>query len=92
MYVLRIEHSVRDFDEWKSAFDGDPIGREQGGVRRYRVLRPMDDSNFALIDLEFESQGEAEAFLTALRELWGRVDVMRDPQARVVEIVESREF
>jgi hypothetical protein len=52
----------------------------------------MDDSNFALIDLEFESQGEAEAFLTALRELWGRVDVMRDPQARVVEIVESREF
>jgi hypothetical protein len=92
VYVLRIEHSVRDFDEWKSAFDGDPIGREQGGVRRYRVLRPMDDSNFALIDLEFESQGEAEAFLTALRELWGRVDVMRDPQARVVEIVESREF
>jgi hypothetical protein len=92
VYVLRIEHSVRDFDEWKSAFDGDPIGREQGGVRRYRVLRPMDDSNFALIDLEFESQGEAEAFLTALRELWGRIDVMRDPQARVVEIVESREF
>jgi hypothetical protein len=92
VYVLRIEHSVRDFDEWKSAFDGDPIGREQGGVRRYRVLRPMDDSNFALIDLEFESQGEAEALLTALRELWGRVDVMRDPQARVVEIVESGEY
>lgn len=35
-------------------------------------------------DLEFDSEAEA-----ALRELLGRVDVMRDPQARVVEIVES---
>ncbi len=92
MYVLRIEHPVRDFDEWKSAFDGDPIGRELGGVRRYRVLRPVDDSSYALIDLEFEGAAEAERFLTALRELWSRVDVMRDPQARVVEIVETGEY
>lgn len=92
MYVLRIEHAVPDFDAWKKAFDSDPIGRERGGVRRYRVLRPTDDSNFALIDLEFDSEGEAHHFLTGLRELWGRVDVMRDPQARIVEIVESGEY
>ena len=35
--VLYIEHAVRDFDAWKRAFDSDPVGREQNGVRRYRV-------------------------------------------------------
>ena len=90
MYVLRIEHPVPDFDAWKRAFDSDPVGRERGGVRGYRVLRPVDDAKYALIDLEFESSDEAEAFLAALRELWGNVDVMRDPRARIVEVVESR--
>ena len=89
MYVLRVEHPVPDFDAWKQAFDGDPIGRKQGGVRRYRVLRPLDDPKYALIDLEFESSDEAEAFLAALRKLWGSVDVMHDSQARIAEVVES---
>lgn len=91
MHVLRIEHAVPDFDAWKQTFDSDPVGRERGGVRRYRILRPADDPNYALIDLEFESSAEAEAFLAALRELWSRVDVMRDPDARILELVESRE-
>jgi hypothetical protein len=43
MPILRIEHPVADFDAWKAAFDGDPLGREQSGVRRYRVLRSVDD-------------------------------------------------
>lgn len=40
---LQIEHPVRDFDAWKAALDSDPVGRERGGVRRYRILRPTDD-------------------------------------------------
>ena len=39
MHVLRVEHSVPDYDRWKQAFDDDPIGRERAGVRRYRILR-----------------------------------------------------
>ena len=50
MHILRIEHRIRDFDTWKEAFDRDPIGREQGGVRRYRVLRPVDDPNYVMVD------------------------------------------
>jgi hypothetical protein len=91
-HTLRIEHPVPDFDAWKQAFDSDPVGREQGGVRRYRVLRQVDDPNYVMIDLEFDSSSEAETFLAALRELWGRVDVMRDPKARIVEMVESKEY
>ena len=92
MHILRIEHSVPDFDAWKEAFDGDPVGREQGGVRRYRILRQVDDPNYVMIDLEFDSSSEANTFLAALRDLWGRVDVIRDPKAWTVEMVESKEY
>jgi hypothetical protein len=92
MTILRIEHPVPDFDAWKRAFDSDPIGRERGGVRRYRVMRATDDSNYVLIDLEFADSDQAEAFLSALRQLWGRVGVMRDPKARIAEVVESEEL
>lgn len=71
--VLYIEHAVRDFDAWKRAFDSDPVGREQNGVRRYRVLRAIDDPNFVVIELEFDGTAEAEEFADKLRELWGRV-------------------
>lgn len=89
--MLRIEHPVPNFDAWKEAFDSDPVGRERSGVRRYRILRPLDDSNYVMIDLEFDSSDEAEAFLASLRELWRRVDVMRDPRAQIVEVLESKE-
>ena len=43
MYILRIEHPVPNFDGWKKAFEGDPVGRAKSGGRRYRILRPVDD-------------------------------------------------
>jgi len=92
MHILRIEHPVPNFDAWKAAFDSDPIGRERAGVRRYRVLRAIDDPNYVMIDLEFDSVSEAEAMHAALRDLWGRVDVMQNPQARIVEAVEIKEY
>jgi hypothetical protein len=92
MYVLRVEHPVPDFDAWKEAFDSDPVGRQQGGVRRYSIMRALDDPNHVLIDLEFDGREQAETFLEGLRGLWSRVDVMRDPQARIAERVESKEY
>ena len=94
MPILQIEHPVPSFDGWKKAFERLPIRREQSGVRRYRILRPVGDSNYVMVDLEFDSQSEAEAFLVALRELWGRVEgsVMQSPRARIVETVESKEY
>jgi hypothetical protein len=94
MYILRIEHPVPDFDGWKMAFDSDPVGREKAGVRRYRVLRPIDDPNYVMIDLEFDTASEAEALLAALRAVWSRVEgtVIMNPQARIVEAVETKEY
>lgn len=92
MHVLRVEHSVGNYDEWKKAFDNDPIGRKKSGVLRYRILRAVDDPQRVMIDLEFENSGEADRMHESLKELWGRVDVMRDPQARTVEVVEAEEY
>jgi hypothetical protein len=93
MPILRIEHAVPSFDAWKEAFDNDPVDRQQSGVHRYRVFRPIDDPNYIMVDLEVDSSSEAEAFRTALRDLWGRVAVVGDnPQARIVEAVEDKEY
>ena len=94
MYILRIEHPVPDFDDWKKAFDSDPVGREKSGVRRYQILRQIDNPNYVMIDLEFDTTNQAEALLAAMRVVWGRVEgtIMISPQARIVEAVETKTY
>jgi hypothetical protein len=89
-----MEHPVPDFDAWKKTFDVDPVGRQKSGVRRCWVLRPVDDSQYAMIDLEFDTQREAEALLAAVRVAWGRVEgkIIANPKARIVEAVETKVF
>ena len=94
MPILRIEHSVPDFNGWKQAFDNDPVDRKGAGVRRYQVLRSVEDPNYVMIDLEFDSLDQAEGLLTKMRRVWSGdgQKVMRNPQARIVDSVESREL
>ena len=95
MPILQIDHRVRDYDAWKRAFDGDPVGRQQGGVRGYRIARLANDPNHVVIDLEFDDAEAAEAFGGKLRQLWDRVgdDLgLEGPQARVLEQVESNTY
>ncbi len=94
MYILRIEHPVPDYDAWKQAFDSDLVGREKSGVRRYQILRPVDEPGYVMIDLEFDTTGEAEALLAAMRVVWERVQgtIMSDPRTRIVEPVETKEY
>ncbi len=97
MHVLQIEHPIRDFDTWKGAFDRFSDFRQQSGVRRYQVLRPTDDPNYVIIELEFDSPSEAEAFLAALRRnVWSSREaapaLLGEPQTRIVEAVEVKEY
>ena len=95
MPILQIQHRTRDYEAWKKSFDSDPVGREQGGVRSYRILRGTADLNYVVIELEFESADKAEEFGASLRELWGRVGSdlgLESPQARVLDSVETVEY
>lgn len=96
MHVVQLEHPVRDFQAWKSTFDRDPIDRKGSGVRSYQIFRPTDDSNYVVVDLEFDSLGKAEAFKLALQELWRSPQAMSalngTPRVRVVEMVERKSY
>lgn len=94
MPILRIEHSVPNYDGWKRAFDSDPADRQGHGVRRYQIFRSVDDPSYVMIDLEFDTQEEAEGLLATMRGVWAgpAKEVMRNPQGRIVETVERIEI
>ena len=66
MATLHIEHAITDFDTWTRAFNGLADARRNAGVREQRVQRPVDDSKFVVIDLDFDSAEDANAFLNFL--------------------------
>jgi hypothetical protein len=95
--VLRVEHSVPDYERWKQeGFDRDPIGRARGGVRRYRVLRAGERPALVVVELEFDDRSAAESFAVALEEMWSRVRERfgwRElPQAQLFELAETGEL
>ena len=67
MTTLHIEHPITDFETWAAAFDRFAAARAQAGVRGHRVQQPIDDPNYVVIDLDFDSAGQATAFLQFLR-------------------------
>ena len=94
MVILRIEHCVPNYEGWKRAFDSDPADRKGSGVRRYQILRCLDDPNDVMIDLEFDTKPEAEALLNTMRRVWERVEgtIMWNPQAWIIEVAERHEL
>jgi hypothetical protein len=63
MPTLHIEHPITDFETWSGAFNRFADARRQAGVRSHRVHRPIDDPNYVLVDLDFDTTEAAEAFL-----------------------------
>jgi hypothetical protein len=90
MATLHIEHPVTDFGTWKAAFDRFAEVREKSGVRSHRVLRPVDDARYVVIDLDFQTVAEAEKFLGFLQtSVWSSPRnapaLAGTPQARILE-------
>lgn len=94
MKVLHIEHRVRDYDRWKAVFDADPLDRKSSGVRRYRIARSVDDPDYVMVDMEFETTAQAEHLLAGLQDLWPRRMgvLIDDPKGRVFDITEAQEL
>jgi hypothetical protein len=96
VHTLRIEHAIGDYDAWKKAFDRDPAHRRQSGVLRYRVLRPECDRHHVMIDLDFDTANQAQAFLRAMQQVWRSREaapaLSGEVQARVLEAIECREL
>ena len=92
MTTLHIQHPVTDFDTWTSAFNRFADARRNAGVRAQRILRPVDDPKFVVIDLDFDSAAEAQSFrgfLTA--QVWANPEnspgLAGTPETMILEAV-----
>jgi hypothetical protein len=70
MATLQITNQVRDFDDWKEAFDSYERFRSDHGVRRYRVLRSVADPQQVVVHLDFDTDEHATEFLPRLARIW----------------------
>jgi hypothetical protein len=71
MTTLHIEHAISDFSLWREAFARFAAARRDAGVQAERVTQPIDDPQYVVIDLDFASASEAEAFLGFLpKQVW----------------------
>ncbi len=73
MATLHIEHPITDFDTWSSAFHQFSDIRRDAGVRSQRVQRPVNDPRYVVLDLDFDTVAQAEAFLGFLNDQVWRV-------------------
>src|SRR5436190_542951 len=90
MATLHIEHPITDFGTWKAAFDRFAELRERSGVRGHRILQPVDDAHYVVVDLDFQTTGEAEKFLDFLRTtVWSSPEnapaLAGAPQTKILE-------
>jgi hypothetical protein len=94
MTTLRIEHRISNFEGWRKAFDSDPINRKQSGVKRDRIYRPRDNSNFIIIDLDFDNLDQAQGAKTAPEKIFPKIDgsLIFDAQLRILDVIEITEL
>ncbi|MEO5319180.1 hypothetical protein PV761_11420 [Arthrobacter sp. CC3] len=93
MITLQIEHQVRDFAMWRKAFDSDPLDRLASGVRSYRISRPLDQEDYVMLELDFDTQEAAVDFLARLQTDTWKTGVtapalVGEPSTRIIETVE----
>jgi len=95
MSTLLIEHSISDFDLWHDAFKRFAARRKEGGVIRERIMRPVDDPHYVLIDLEFVDLEATRAFLQFLEtQVWSTPAnspaLVGSPRTRIAEVAPTR--
>src|SRR6516225_6754943 len=68
MTTLRVEHAIHDCQLWQKAFDSGAEARAKAGVRGFAIRQPVDDPKYLMLDLEFDTTGQAKAFAEFLHQ------------------------
>jgi len=89
MATLHIEHPISDLETWLGAFNQFADARRDAGVSAQRLYQPVDDAKYIVLQLDFDSEHEAEAFKEFLETVvWQSRDLSPGlagvPQARVL--------
>ena len=96
MTTLRIEHAIHDYQLWQKAFDNGAEARAKAGVRSFAIRQPVDDPKYLMLDLEFDTAGQAEAFAGFLHQhVWSSPTsspaLAGAPQTRILDLIRSVE-
>jgi len=59
---LLIRHTVRDFSEWKKAYDADGPKRTEAGLTEEHLLRTADNPNQVVVLFQAQDVKKAQAF------------------------------
>jgi hypothetical protein len=89
MYLLAINHSVKDYDTWKAGYDAMPP--TVAGAKFARVNRSVDDPNLITVVSGFESLDTLTAFVAdpRLKDAMVEAGVVGSPRIEIVEEVEA---
>jgi len=60
--TLHIEHGITDFSTWKANFDRFAVKRSEAGVTAHRIYQPHDNAAYVVIQLDFPSVEQAQAY------------------------------
>jgi ribosomal protein L35AE/L33A len=69
MPTLHIENTVHDYDAWKAAFDKFERFRADNKMLSYRISRYADDPGRLMVDLEFATTDDAQAYAGKLAQI-----------------------
>jgi heme-degrading monooxygenase HmoA len=81
MPYLLVRQRVRDYEQWKSAFDAHSLTRQANGSRGGQLFRNASDPNEVIMLLEWDVLETARQFVQSdeLREVMQRAGVVDDP-------------
>lgn len=81
MPYLLIRHRVRDYEQWKSAFDAHSLTRQANGSRGGQLFHNASDPNELIVLLEWDVLERARQFAQSeeLREVMRRSGVVGRP-------------
>ena len=90
MHTLRIQHEVLNYQDWKKAFDGDPMNRKQAGVKRYRIYRSLNNEKLVTIEIDFDNMTQLDSTLLGLQNMWNKIQgtIIITPTTSIFEMVE----
>ena len=65
MTQVLIQHKVNEYAAWKLAFDSFADFRRSSGEKSFRILHPIDNPNDLTLLFEWDTQENAETFLSS---------------------------
>ncbi len=89
-----VQHTVRDYDAWKPAFDEHEPTRAKFGCKSHTIYRNPDDPNDVTILTSWESREGAQNFIQdpSLKAAMEKGGVISEPRVTLLEEAETHTY